>query len=241
MAMRRRPPPPADGIPGPRPGRRGAARRRPVRRRSLSRIHALGRGSTRALVREHAATLARGGRTPRAPRGVGRAALPRAPDASAAQGAGVTDPCAIEPLLREILAVQRRFLAAIERPVVRAPLPRADGALLARLYPAIAGALGSAPFASRDWGTPRRGCAWRCGGCRCAGRWASCCPRAQGVSVDRLPRGAVGARVEGDAVEGVGVLSKGSPAGFDTRYQDDFQGIWVSDRRAAQRAERRAA
>ena len=60
----------------------------------------------------------------------------------------MTDPDAVV-LLREILAVQRQILATLERPRPRA-LTRPDLAILRKLLPAIGGALGSEPFASRD-------------------------------------------------------------------------------------------
>jgi hypothetical protein len=53
-------------------------------------------------------------------------------------------------LLTEILDVQRRILAALEQRRTPYPLTRADRMRLAPMLPAIAGALGSEPFTSRD-------------------------------------------------------------------------------------------
>jgi hypothetical protein len=62
--------------------------------------------------------------------------------------AAAADP--IETLLTQILDVNRRMLAALEQPRQVSPMTRADRARLAAILPAIAGALGSEPFASRD-------------------------------------------------------------------------------------------
>lgn len=57
----------------------------------------------------------------------------------------------VTALLRELVDVNRRMLAALEqqrRPIV--PLSRGDRAVLAKMLPAIAGVYGSETFSARD-------------------------------------------------------------------------------------------
>ena len=53
-------------------------------------------------------------------------------------------------LLCELLDVQRRMLAVLERPPRAPQLTRQDRAVLARLLPVLGATFGSEPFSSRD-------------------------------------------------------------------------------------------
>jgi hypothetical protein len=56
----------------------------------------------------------------------------------------------VEALLRELVDVNRQILSTLQQPRQVSPLTRADRTKLAAILPAIAGTLGSEPFASRD-------------------------------------------------------------------------------------------
>jgi len=57
---------------------------------------------------------------------------------------------AVLDLLRALVVGQQRILHLLEHKIPPSPLTRGDRALLAQLLPAIAGALGSEEFCSRD-------------------------------------------------------------------------------------------
>jgi hypothetical protein len=106
---------------------------------------------------------------------------------------GVATSSPVEALLRELVEGQRRIVQLLERDRRPSPLSRGDRTILARLLPAIGGALGSEEFTSRDLA------------CHSASGLRLVLRRLSAKSIGRLLARADGVPIDGWLVERCGV------------------------------------